>query len=204
MTKINFLLTLRERLKGLPTEDIEKTVDYYNEMIDDAKEEGMTEEEAVASMGNIDEIVSQIVGDTSLTKIVKNKFKPKRKMKAWEIWLLVLGSPLWISLLIAVISIIFSAIAAIFSGVFSILASAIACGVSGIVTGIYEIIVLIVKGYTASRLAALGIALISLSLFFPLWAFGIWVTKLLIKLCKTIVNSIKKHIMGKENQNEEI
>ena len=29
MTKINFLLTLRERLKGLPTEDIEKTVDYY-------------------------------------------------------------------------------------------------------------------------------------------------------------------------------
>ena len=204
MTKINFLLTLRERLKGLPQEDIEKSVDYYNEMIDDAKEEGMNEEEAVASMGNIDEIVSQIVGDTSITKIVKNKIKPNRKMKAWEIWLLVLGSPIWVSLIIAFVSIIFSVVIAILSGVLSIFASSIACGVSGIITSIYEIFVLIVKGYTASRLAALGIALVTLSVSIPLWALGVWITKLLIKLCKMMVISVKKHIMGKENKNEEI
>ena len=35
MNKIEFLTVLRERLQGLPEEDINKSIDFYCEMIDD-------------------------------------------------------------------------------------------------------------------------------------------------------------------------
>ena len=75
-------------------------------MIDDRMEEGSTEEEVVSEIGNVDDIVSQIIADTPLVKLVKEKAKPNRMLKAWEIVLLVLGSPLWVSLLLAVIAVI--------------------------------------------------------------------------------------------------
>jgi len=56
MNKNEFLATLRERLNGLPEEDIIKSIDFYGEMLDDRIEDGMSEEEAVSDLGNIDEI----------------------------------------------------------------------------------------------------------------------------------------------------
>lgn len=43
MTKGEFLHELRERLAALPEEDIDRTVYYYSEMIDDMTEDGKTE-----------------------------------------------------------------------------------------------------------------------------------------------------------------
>ena len=41
-------------------------------------------------------------------KLVKEKMMPKKKMKVWEIVLLALGSPIWLTLLIAVFAVVFS------------------------------------------------------------------------------------------------
>lgn len=71
MNKQAFLSALRKGLTGLPENDIEHSIEFYSEMIDDRIEEGMSEEEAAASIGNIDDIVSQILSETSLTKLVK-------------------------------------------------------------------------------------------------------------------------------------
>ncbi len=101
MTKDRFLLLLRERSSGLPQDDLEERLSFYAEAIDDRMEEGLTEEEAVFAMGSIDEIAAQLAPDVKLAA-------PKRGMKAWEIVLLVLGSPVWASLLIAALAVAIS------------------------------------------------------------------------------------------------
>ena len=94
MNKIQFLMVLQDRLCGLPQEDIEERLNFYGEMIDDRVEEGLSEEEAVADVGDVDQIVDQILQEVLLIKIVKEKITPKRKLKVLEIILLSLGSPI--------------------------------------------------------------------------------------------------------------
>ena len=71
MTKKEFLDALRKRLRGMPKQDVEERLAFYSEMIDDRIEEGCTEEEAVAQLGPVEEIASQIIADIPLVKIVK-------------------------------------------------------------------------------------------------------------------------------------
>lgn len=106
MNKLQFTAQLRSRLAGLPCEDAENYIQYYSEMIDDRIEDGMSEEQAVADIGNMDEIVSEILRTTPIAKLVKEKVRPKRKLHAWEIVLLCVGSPLWLALGIALLCMI--------------------------------------------------------------------------------------------------
>ena len=99
MNKQEFLEAMKNGLSGLPQEDIDRSVDFYEEMIDDHMEEEMTEEEAVEAIGPVNEIVQQILSEVPLTKLVKAK--ASRNWSPWEIVLLVLGSPIWLSLLLA-------------------------------------------------------------------------------------------------------
>ena len=64
MKKAEFLALLRERLADFSNEDAEKSAAFYSEMIDDRMEEGMTEEEAVAALGSLDDIVRSIRQET--------------------------------------------------------------------------------------------------------------------------------------------
>ena len=75
MTKVEFLAELRAALAGLPEADIEKSLDFYSEMIDDRVEDGLPEEEAVAALGSIEDIKTQILKDIPITKIIKEKVK---------------------------------------------------------------------------------------------------------------------------------
>ena len=52
MQKTEFLDRLRTALADLPAEELEKTLGYYAEMIEDRMEDGMDEEAAVAAMGD--------------------------------------------------------------------------------------------------------------------------------------------------------
>lgn len=97
MNKQEFLGKLRSGLSGLPQGDVEERLTFYSEMIDDRMEEGISEEEAVCEIGSVDEIVSQIIADIPFTKLVREKIKPNRTLRPWEIVLLVLGSPVWLS-----------------------------------------------------------------------------------------------------------
>ena len=103
MNKTEFTEQLKQSLNGLSELDIKKSVDYYEEMIEDRIEDGMTEEEAVSAMGSIDEIKSKILEETPIAKIVKEKMKPKRALRAWEIALLIIGAPLWIPISLVMI-----------------------------------------------------------------------------------------------------
>lgn len=139
MTKMQFLISLHDQLSGLPKEDVEQRLNFYSEIIEDQMEEGISEEEAVAALGSVEEIVSQSIADTPLVKIAKERMKPKRRLNSGEIVLLTLGSPLWLSLLLAAGAVILAVYASTWSVIVSLWAAfgaLIASAVAGLVAGI--------------------------------------------------------------------
>ncbi len=62
MNKKEFIERLCMGLKSLPADEAQKTVLFYSEAINDRMEDGMTEEQAVAAMGSISEIVRELCG----------------------------------------------------------------------------------------------------------------------------------------------
>ena len=205
MTKQEFLIELQAALNGLPQDSIKESILFYSEMIDDRIDDGMTEEEAVADIGTVDETASQIIAEIPLLKIAKEKIKPKRKMKAWEIVLLCVGSPIWGSLLIAAIAIIISLYAALWSviiALWSVFVSFVACAVALIVAaaayGVVGGIVFISNAHIYSGIVmfATGLVLAGLSIF---TFFGCRAaTKGIIVLTKKFALWIKSLFIRKE------
>ena len=70
MNKQQFLAAVAGRLSNLPQSDINKSLEYYSEMIDDRMEDGMSEEDAVGAMGTIDEVVSEILTPVQIAMMV--------------------------------------------------------------------------------------------------------------------------------------
>ena len=120
MNKQDFLEQLRKGFYGLPQDEIDERLIFYREMIEDRMEEGLSEENAVSTIGSVSEIVAQITADIPLTKIAKERIKPKSRLKVWEIILLILGSPVWLSLVIAAIAVILSLYISLWSVIVSI------------------------------------------------------------------------------------
>ena len=60
MNKEQFLLTMQNALSGMPRADLERTLQYYREMIEDRMEEGMDELSAVADVGDPIELAEAI------------------------------------------------------------------------------------------------------------------------------------------------
>ncbi|MBQ3663074.1 MAG: DUF1700 domain-containing protein [Clostridia bacterium] len=197
MRKQDFLDLLRQKLSGLPEEDIGERLSFYGEMIDDRMEEGMTEEEAVSAVGSVDEIVSQIVSETPIAKLVKERIKPKRSLAAWEIVLLVLGFPLWFPLLIAAFSVLLSVYITIWSVILSLWvvfvslgASALGCVAAGVIC--------LCKGGTVTGLVLLSAAAVLAGLTIFMFFACRAVTKGAAVLTKKIALWIKSLFLRKE------
>ena len=197
MNKQDFIASLRTSLSGLPKQDVEDRLNFYSEMIDDRIEEGLTEQEAVLAIGSVTTVSSQIIADIPLSKIAKEKIKPKRGLRAWEILLLALGSPIWLSLLIAAFAVVFSLYVSVWSVIISlwaVFASLVAFVAGGIIAGI----IFIVVGNVLTGVCMIGTALVCAGLsifsFFGCKA----ATKGLLWLTKKLALGIKKCFVKKE------
>ncbi len=197
MRKQEFLDSLRAKLIGLPKKDLEERLAFYGEVIDDRIEEGRTEEEAVLDIGSVDEISAQIISDIPFVKIAKERIKPKRRWRTWEIVLLILGSPIWLSLAIAAFAVILSLYVVLWSviiSVWAVFASLVACVFGGVLAGV----IFTVSGNALVGVATIGACIacagISIFLFFGCRAS----TKGIILLTRNIALGIKKCFVKKE------
>ena len=155
MNKIRFLLELDKKLSHLPQKDLEERLNFYSEMIEDRMEEGMTEEEAVAAVGSIDDIAAQITTDIPAVSIHRNK----KRRNPWTIVLLILGSPVWISLLVSAFAVALSLYISLWAVIISLWAaftSVIGCSFAGIVAGI----AFAFGSHTLSGIAMIGAGLV--------------------------------------------
>ena len=197
MTKQEFLRLLRQKLSGLPEQDIEDRLTFYGEMIDDRIEEGCSEQDAVSDISSADEIAAQIIADIPLTRLAKERLKPKRKMSTVEVVLLAIGSPLWLSLAIAAMAVVLSLYVVLWSvivSVWAVFASFAACAVGGAVAGV----VLACVGNVPSGIVLLGAGLVYAGLAILLH-FGCGAaTGGIVWLTKKIAFGIKKCFVRKE------
>ncbi len=197
MNKQEFLAELRRGLSGLPRDDIEERLSFYGEMLDDRMEEGLTEEEAVSAAGPVDEIVRQTVAYIPLAKIAKERIRPKRRLRAWETVLLVLGSPVWLSLGIAAAAAVFAVYAAMWALIIALWAvfGALAVCAVGSVPGC---IIFAAGGSVASGLALLGGGLVCAGLSVFMFFGCKKATVGIMSLTKKFAIWIKNCFKGKE------
>ena len=128
MTKSDFLYKLRKALDDLPSAEIDKTIAYYAEIIDDAVEDGNDESEIIAGLGSTEDIAQKIINETPL-QTVKRKVK-SRKLSPVTIALLIISSPLWVSIAAALLAVIFAIYISLWAIVISLFATAFALAVS--------------------------------------------------------------------------
>ena len=122
MNKTQFCALLENKLKPyLSPKEMYKTLNFFEEMIDDRIDEGLSEEEAVSQLGDIDIIVDQILDEHNIgkkqTKLVW-RFIP-RELGFINIVLLF---PAWITIFSLVASLFIVVLSIIFSIVLSIIA----------------------------------------------------------------------------------
>lgn len=193
MNKKEFLEALRNSLKDYSKNDIEQYADYYSEMIDDRIEEGLTEEEAVADVGTPEEAVAQIKAENP----IRNNKRKREPLKNWQIALIVIGSPIWFSLLIATLSIGFSALAVACSAIISLYAAAVSLAACGI-AGILALIPMLINSNVAGGIMLLGMGLICAGLSILSFMGLNKLIKWIIHLLKRLILWIKSHFKAKE------
>lgn len=198
MNKDIFLAKLREGLAGLPQDDIEERLAFYCEMIDDRVEEGLTEEEAVAEIGSIEDIVSQTVEEIPLAKLVKETITPKRSLRPWEIVLIVLGFPVWFPLLIAAGAVMFALYTVIWALVIALWAvdvalwgSAAGCVCAGVAQMIH--------GFMLPGMTVVGAGVLSAGLALLMLCACVAASKGAVRLTKALAMGIKRLFIRKES-----
>lgn len=198
MSKQEFLVELRKALSGLPQGDIEDRLTFYSEMIDDRMEEGLAEGDAVSEIGTVDEVAAQIVGEIPLTKLVKERVRPKRALRVWEIVLLALGSPLWLSLLAALLSVTFAGYLVVWSVIFCLWAMEAAL-MGFAFYGAVAAVIHVVQGNGFIGLAALGAGAFCAGLSIFLFFGCKEATKGILLLTKKVALGVKSLFIRKED-----
>ena len=160
-------------------------------------EEGLSEKEAVSAVGFVNEIVSQIIADIPLTKIAKEAVKTRQRLTGWEIALLILGFPLWFSLLAAALAVILSVYISLWGVIISlwaVFAAFAGCAVGCILGGI----IFICRGIAISGIATIGAGItcagLSIFMFFGCKA----ATRGLLVLTKKCAIWTKNRFLKKE------
>ncbi len=199
MTKMEFLAAIREGLKGLPKEDVDRAIEYYDEVLSDRIEEGQTEEEAVAAMPSIEEIRQRTLEEIPLTKLVGAKLKGQGKKSGWTIALLIVGSPVWGALLLAAAGGILSIYLTVWALVPMAFGVTLTWGVSGVV-GVLGTGWFLVFSHTATAFLSLGCGLALTGLAILGYFGSILLTKGIWKLNKATVLTIKRCFTKKEEK----
>lgn len=198
MTKQEFLTQLEQGLSGLPQNDRAERVEFYREMIEDRVEDGMTEEEAVAQIGSVSDIISQIIADIPMSKLIKERVASNKKPSVGVILLLVLGSPIWLSLLIAAAAVVLSFYIVLWALAVSLWAIFIASAVSS-VCGVVAGIIYVFAGFSPTGIWTVGVSIALMGVAILLFYLSKLATKGTVTIAKAVFVGIKKSLLKKEN-----
>lgn len=193
MNKLEFINALGQRLSLLPPDEVSGILDYYVESIDDRMEDGMDEEAAIDSLGSLEDLAAKILAEQELLTPpaapeppkfdweVRPEEEPppepepkKRRMGPGIIVLLVLGSPVWLPLLIGLGCAALGLYIAAWAVIGSLFIAAAAMAFAGVVGSVFSFFVPASPNTFAVRLlasggclamAGAGLLLLPLSLF---------------------------------------
>lgn len=108
MEKKKFKEVLETRISILTPAERQRILTFYEETIEDSMEDGMSEEEAVAKLGDLDTIVKDILAENHIVLPEKKASIFGGMDKKWRYVLLFLLSPFWASVSCAALAFVFS------------------------------------------------------------------------------------------------
>ncbi|MBQ6464705.1 MAG: DUF1700 domain-containing protein [Oscillospiraceae bacterium] len=194
MNKAEFLDTLRRALSQLPPEELEKQIAYYEELFADMQEDGLSEQEAAAKLGDPTQIAQELLIELPLGTLVKSCVKSAGRLSGLNIVLLVLGFPVWFPLLLSFGAVLLAVLIVLWSLVLSFGVVVLALGIVAVAAPIG----LFVKLVSASPLLLIGSALIAGGLC-VLGALALKpLCRGMAKLCTAIFKGIKSLFIKKE------
>jgi uncharacterized membrane protein len=161
VNKLEFINQLGALLAPLPKQEIQKVLDYYVESIDDRMEDGMTEEEAIASLGDLSELAEKILAEQPTEPAEPAPVPRKRHLPVWAIVLLILGSPLWLGLGAGLLGAFLGIYVAVWSVLLSLLVAAAACLFGGLAGAVVSFFCTVSPDTLAVRLLACGLSLVT-------------------------------------------
>ena len=189
MNKNQFLTELRKRLRGVPQEEFEQAVEYYEEYFLDAEVDDV--QDVIPMVGTPDEVARRIWDECVDKRVqvqqqeggVKNTAKT-----AWMIILAIFAAPIAIPVAIAFAAVVFALLIAMVAVVFALIAAAVSVVVFGFVS-LPAIFVAqgIGQGLVVAGMSLLAIALGGL-LCIGIFKLGAW---LITKLAGLIKRSIE-------------
>lgn len=136
MTKNEFIREIKLKTKHLTKFERKEIISYYNEMITERMEDGMSEQAAVAAIGSVDELLASY---SPMKPVAKTARYPR--LRPWHIVLMVIGAPLWIPLLVAFLAlvlalyiVIWAIVVCCYAVFVSLMASGLICFAASIVS----------------------------------------------------------------------
>ena len=191
MNKLEFINTLGAQLHSMPPEEVRPLLDYYMEIVADRMEDGMTEEEAISSLGPIPELAERILAEQP--EPVQSPAPPSKKKHHWSgsaIALAILLSPLWLALFCVLLGVEI----ALWSTLAALVVSAGAMLVAGIVATPLSLIPMFNPLSTPARVFVCGCCLVCAGIGALLLPLSIW----LIRLFARFHRFCWKRLTGKE------
>ena len=199
MKREEYLDRIRALLQNLPPEDLERSLAFYAESIADRMEDGMSEEEAVASMESPEEAANAILLEQPLPTLVKVRVKERRQLSALEILLLVLGFPLWLPLLLTALVLVFTFILLAWVLVLVPASVCLALGGSAIAV-LFAGVLSLTKITLPALLAAPGAALVLAGLAILAGFVVLGTLRLALIVTRALVRGLKSLLIRKEDK----
>ncbi|MGD9605012.1 MAG: DUF1700 domain-containing protein [Bacilli bacterium] len=160
MNKNEFLLVLKSRLKAFKKEEVDGIIAFYDELIEEKKENGLDEKAAIESFGTIENIISKTTADLVINRSNNQTSSP---LKNFWIILGICASPILIPIGIALGAVAFALVVVVLSLLISFVASAVAIlvslipmAISMVISGVQLPIILLTIGLAMIALAMIG------------------------------------------------
>ena len=182
-------------------------------MIEDRMEEGMSETDAVAGLGDIGRIVEVIQYEMPVTSLVVSSVREKTseaKAKAesrWPAWgkglviaLLIIGSPIWVSLLVAGLGLLIGLLAAKLAIIVAVAAVVLAMAVGSVAALVIGCANLFSQ--PAAGIALIGAGLLGVGLTILAYLLAVIIIKGIIQLIKLLFHWLKGLFVKKEARHE--
>lgn len=203
MTKQEFLSELERALGKLPRAEVEQALAFYDEAVSDRMEDGLSEAEAVADLGPIDDIAAQIAAETP--PIPRAIARADTGSRTLNIVLLAVFSPIWLPVALALAA----AALAVYVAIWAVIASLWAIDVALVLMPFAGLAVLastLGGGMPLPGVFVLGLSLVS-SGFGLAASFAVfWASKLLFQATRIFarwIASLFVRVSGKDDGDQE-
>lgn len=201
MNKEDFLKKLTDELTHIPPVEIVKAIGYYKESIEDRVDDGMTEEEAVRSLGSFEEIIKNIEDEVSLGSVVKDKVKRRVEQdnssgnnKLLLVVLAIVTFPIWGMACLVGVSLVFAFYVAIWGLFIAVLGTYFSAFVAGgilLFVGIFRAISLDIL----TGVAYIGVGLIFIGVTIAFMKPIFWLVRKWLQINALPFIKLKKWIM---------